>query len=135
MFLTWYTQPMAQQTKAVRQYHKITPEQMAGLDALTALLGNGTAAVRAMTPTVRDPSNRAFHITRKSKQQSTEVFIDTQLQAIGIDAINRIGEVVASNDEKIALKASTYVVDHIRGQATKKSISLVGRANIQNVLD
>lgn len=126
---------MAQITKAKRQYNLITPEQMAGLDALTALLGNGSAAVRALTPSVRNVGDRAYRIRKKAEKESTEVFIDSQLQAIGVDAINRIGEVVASNDEKIALKASTYVVDHIRGQATKKSISLVGRANIQNVLD
>lgn len=126
---------MAQRTKAIRQYHKITPDQIAGLDALTALLGNGSAAVRALTPSVRNPGDRAYKIRKKAEKESTEVFIDTQLQAIGVDAINRIGEVVASNDEKIALKASTYVVDHIRGQATKKSIALTGKLNIQNVLD
>lgn len=126
---------MAQIPKEVRQYHKITPEQIAGLDALTALLGNGSSAVRALTPSVKNPGNRAWHIQKKSQKENTEKFIDDQLQIIGVDAINRIGEVVSSNDEKIALKASTYVVDHIRGQATKKSIALTGKLNIQNILD
>jgi len=126
---------MSTTEKQKRQYHKITPEQIAGLEALTALLGNGSAAVRAMTPSVRDPGRRAFNIAKKSKGESAELFIDKQLQAIGIDAINRIGEIVASPDEKTALKAAQYAVDHIRGQATKKSISLVGKANIQNLLD
>lgn len=122
-------------TKKVRQYHKITAEQVASLEALSALLGNNTAAVRALTPTIRNPAHRAFTIKKKSREIHTEVFIDETLQLIGVDAINRLGEIVASPDEKTALKASMYAIDHIRGQATKKSIALTGKLNIQNALD
>ena len=121
--------------KQVRQYHRITPEQVASLEALTALLGNSTAGVRVLTPTVKNPANRAFAIRKKTVEKSTEVFIEEQLQQIGVDAVNRLGEVISSPDEKTALKASMYAIDHIRGQATKKSIALTGKLNIQNVLD
>lgn len=122
-------------TKPKRQYNLITPDQIAGLEALTTLLGNGSAAARALSPSVRNPGDRAWRIKKKAEKENTEVFIDTQLQVIGVDAVNRIGEIVSSNDEKNAMKASMYVVDHIRGQATKKSIALTGKINIQNVLD
>lgn len=121
--------------KQVRQYHKITPEQAASLEALSAVLGNATAAVRVLTPTIRDPKRRAFNIRNKKQSIATEVFIDEQLQQIGVDAVNRLGEIVGSADEKTALKATMYAIDHIRGQATKKSIALTGKLNIQNVLD
>jgi hypothetical protein len=121
--------------KQVRQYNKMTPEQVASLEALAALLGNNTAAVRALTPTVRNPQNRAWRLKKKSAQMNTETYINDTLQLIGADAVNRLGEIVLSGDEKTALKASMYAIDHIRGQATKKSIALTGKLNIQNVLD
>lgn len=98
-------------------------------------MGNGSAAVRALTPSVRAVGNRAFRLRKLAKKEDATQFIDNQLQSVAVDGINRIGEAVASPDEKIALKASMYAVDHVRGQATKKSITLHGKANIQSVLD
>lgn len=124
-----------QPIKPKRQYHRITPEQVAAFKALERLFGNGSAAVRSQTPTIRNPRHRAFVIRAKANKETAEQFVDTQLQSVAIDAINRIGELVASPDEKIALRSSMYAVDHVRGQATKKSIALTGKLNIQNVLD
>lgn len=124
-----------QTTKPVRQYHKYTKSQVAAIDALAVVLGNRTAAIRQLFPTLRSPKTTAFRAKQKSASLSTEVFIDDTLQQIGVDAVNRLGEVVQSPDEKLALKASMYAIDHIRGQATKKSIALTGKLNIQNVLD
>jgi len=118
-----------------RQYHTYDKKQIAAIDALAVVLGNRSAAVRALYPSLRQPRVTAYRAKAKSKQMNTEVFIDEQLQQIGVDAVNRLGEVVQSPDEKTALKASMYAIDHIRGQATKKSIALTGKLNIQNVLD
>jgi hypothetical protein len=116
-------------------YRKITPAQIAEYKALKAIHGNGSAAVRILEPTRIAVKDRAFRIAKKSEEQSTLDFIDNQMQQIGIDAINRIGKLVNSSDERVASKNSQYIVDHLRGQATKKSITLHGKANIQSVLD
>jgi hypothetical protein len=118
-----------------RAYYRITPEQMASFEALEAMLGNGSAAARAQIPSIKNPGNRAWQLRKKIKEESSEQFIDTQLNIIAVDAVNRLGELVASDDEKTSLKAVMYSIDHIRGQATKKSIALTGKLNIQNVLD
>lgn len=126
---------MDNETKTKRKYFRVTPEQMASFEALEAMLGNGSAAARVLTPSIRNPGNRAWQLRKKIKEESSEQFIDTQLQVIGVDAVNRLGELVGSADEKTSLKAVMYSIDHIRGQATKKSIALTGKLNIQNVLD
>lgn len=113
----------------------MTTEQVAAFKALEALFGNGSAAVRVQTPTIRNVGNRAYRLRKLAQKETAEQFVDSQLQSVAIDAINRIGELVASPDEKIALRSSMYAVDHVRGQATKKSIALTGKLNIQNVLD
>ena len=123
------------QTKTKRKYYRITPAQMASFEALEAMLGNGSAAARVISPGLRQPGHRAFVIRKKAKEENAESFIDTQLQVIAVDAVNGLGELVASADEKTRLKAIMYSIDHIRGQATKKSIALTGKLNIQNVLD
>jgi hypothetical protein len=122
-------------TKTPRVYKKITAAQLAEFKALKAMHGNGTAAVRAFDSTRLSPKDRAYRLTKKSEQQATADFIDDKLQQIGIDAVNRVGKLVNSNDERTATKNAHYVIDHIRGQATKKSITLSGKLKFQSVLD
>lgn len=126
---------MNTENKKPRTYRRITAKTVAEFKALEALHGNGSSAIRILEPTRISPKDRAFRITKKSETDDTSKFIDDTLQQIGIDAINRIGKLVHSANETIATKNSQYVVDHIRGQATKKSIALTGRVNIQSVLD
>jgi len=118
-----------------RNYRRITPQTVAQHRAQALLHGNGTRAVTVATPGYQNPGDRAFRIQKKADSIATPQFIDEQLDQIGVDAINRVGDLVNSTDERIAQKSSHYVIDHIRGQATKKSISLTGKLNIQSVLD
>lgn len=76
-----------------------------------------------------------MRIARKSNIVNASEFIDNSLQQIGAEAIERIGELVHSEDERIATKNAQYVVDHIRGKAVQRSITATTRFNIQNVLD
>lgn len=121
-------------THTLRHYHNYTSEQLAEIDALAVLLGNRSAAIRQLYPMLLQPRNAAFKTKKKSKLIQTEVFIDDQLQQIGVDAVNRLGEAVHSPDEKTAVKVAMYAIDHIRGQATKKSINVSVRRTIQDVL-
>lgn len=117
-----------------RQYRKVTPAEIAQHKVASAVYGNGTQAVRALYPTMLSPSTRAFRIVQKSAQQNTIDFIDDQLQQIGVDAVNRLGKLVNSVDEKVATKNAHYVVDHIRGQAVRRTESKSLQLNIEAVL-
>lgn len=71
----------------------------------------------------------------KSKDVSTIEYIDNSLQQIGSEAIERVRELVQSDDERIATKNAHYAIDHIRGKAVTRSVSVTGRLNIQSVLE
>lgn len=121
--------------KTPRVYRRITPYEIGQFIGLKALEGSGTKAVRRLGLGYLAPHDRAFRIQRKAEGIDTGKFIDDTLQQIGVDAINRVGELVNSTDEAIATKNAHYAIDHIRGQATKKQVTLHGKFNIQNVLD
>lgn len=121
--------------KTTRTYKRITPRTVAQHQAQAVLSGNATAAVRAIDPEYTDPASRAVRIARKSNIVNAGEFIDSAMQQIGAEAIERIGELVHSEDERIATKNAQYVVDHIRGKAVQRSITATTRFNIQNVLD
>lgn len=123
-----------QTSKPKRQYRRVTPSEVANHKALVALYGNGAAAVRAVYPTMLDPSKRAFRIVKKSQDMNTLDYIDDQLQQIGQDAVQRIGKMVNSSDEKVATKNSHYVVDQLRGQPIRRSESKHLQLNIEAVL-
>lgn len=118
-----------------RPYRRITPATVAQHRAQVLLHGNGSRAVDYQTPGYLNPGDRAYRLQKKSEGIATGQFIDDNLEQIGVDAIHRLGDLVNSTDERIAQKSVHYTIDHIRGQATKKSISLTGKLNIQSVLD
>lgn len=127
---------MAQQRQTTkRPYRKITPLTVAEHQAQAVLSGNATQAVRNMNPEYLRPDNRAVRIQAKASIVNAGEFIDNSLQQIGAEAIERIGELVHSEDERIATKNAHYVVDHIRGKAVQRSITATTKFNIQNVLD
>lgn len=118
-----------------RIYKRITPRTVAMHEAQAVLSGNNTAAVRAMEPEYTAPGARAIKITRKSNLMNAGEYIDNSLQQIGSEAIERIGELVFSQDERIATKNAHYVVDHIRGKAVQRNLNASVKLNIQSVLD
>lgn len=126
---------MKSQDKKPRAYKLITPATVAQHRALTVLHGNGTAAVRENEPGRLGPKHRAFRIKTKSNQVAASEFIEDQLQQIGVDAVNRLGMLVNSSDERIAGVNTRYVLDQIRGKAVVRSVNLTGKINIQSVLD
>jgi hypothetical protein len=132
--------------KAKRPYKKITPRVIAEHATQEILSGNASAAVRELELYDDDQSGlwersdgaiqkRAYRIVRKREGVSTSEYIEDQLQQIGVEAVQRVSELVQSRDERIALKSATYAIDHIRGKAVSRSISVTGRLNIQSVLD
>lgn len=118
-----------------RQYRLITPLTIAQFEAEKIVTGNGTAAIRKLNANYKSPEARSNRIVSKSKQVNASEMIESRLQQIASDAIERVGELVNSEDEKIATKNSHYVIDHIRGKAVQRSITATTKFNIQNILD
>lgn len=118
-----------------RQYRLITPLTVAQFEAEKVITGNGTAAIRKLNANYKSPEARSNRIVNKSKQVNASEMIENRLQQIASDAVERVGELVNSEDEKIATKNSHYVIDHIRGKAVQRSITATAKFNIQNILD
>lgn len=121
--------------KQKRVYKRITPRTIANHQAQAILSGNNTAAVRELEPEYKSPELRAHRIVKNSKELTAGEYIDKRLEQIGSEAIERIGGLVHSEDERIATKNAHYVVDHIRGKAIQRSITATAKLNIQSVLD
>lgn len=119
----------------MRTYRRITPKEIAQHKALEAELGNGSAAVRAVYPTTIQPGHRAWRIQKVSKDTNAVDFIENSMQQIGIDAINRVGKMVNSVDERVATKNAHFVIEHIRGKAVQKTEGKHLNINIEAVLD
>lgn len=119
----------------MRSYRRITPKEQAEQKALEAELGNGSAAQRVINPTILKPGDRAWRIKKKSENENAMDYIETNMQQIGVDAINRVGKLVNSVDERVATKNAHFVIDHIRGKAVQRQEGKHLNINIEAVLD
>ena len=118
-----------------RQYRRITAETIAKHRALAIIHGNGSSAVRALSNDYRNLGDRAYRIQKKSETMPTQAYLNESMEQIAGEAIQELGELVHSADERIRTKNVHYAIDHVRGKATQKSISITGKLNIQSVLD
>ena len=126
---------MSTKPKQKRKYKRVTPSIVAQHKAAVILHGNDSAAVRATDPEYGDGHDRGHYIAKKSEQQTAADFIDNALEQIAEPAMQRVSELVQSRDERIATKNAHFVIEHIRGKAVQRNISLTGKLNIQSVLD
>lgn len=126
---------MAIQKTNKRPYRRITPRTVANHNAQVLISGNGSAAVRETNPEYKAPERRAYQIVKKSQSVSAMEYIENGLEQIGSEAIDRVGELVHSEDERIATKNAHFVIEHLRGKAVQRNISATVRLNIQSVLD
>lgn len=127
--------PMSNKQTKKRHYKRITPATVAEHVAMMAILGNGSAVQRELNPEYKAPDKRSQAILAKTPDQTTPDYIDQSMQQIGTRAIERISELVNSNDERIATKNAQYIIDHIRGKAVQRTESKHLSLNIQSVLD
>ena len=121
--------------KPKRPYRLITPEEIASFHSASAITGNGSSAVDMINPHYKNRGDRAYRIRKKSEDESIGEYIENGLQQIGADAVQVIGELVNSADEKIATKNAHYVVDHLRGKAIQRSETKSLNLSIEAVLD
>lgn len=118
-----------------KQWRRITPQEIAEHKLLEYKHGNGSQAVREKYPTMLHPGDRAWRIQKMSEKVNALEFIENSMQQIGIDAIQRVGEMVNSSDEGIATRNSHFVLEQIRGKAVQKTENKTLNINIETVLD
>lgn len=118
-----------------RQYKRITRETVSKHKAAELLAGNGSAAVELTDPEYRSRHDRAYRIRKKAENMPTSQYMNDSLDQIAAEAIQELGELIHSNDEAIRTRNVHYAIDQTRGKAVTKSIAIVGKTNIQSVLD
>jgi hypothetical protein len=122
-----------------RQYKKVTPRLVANHAAQEIIDGNATAALRTLEPSDNRTEaaiyQRANRIVKKRQDETAAQYIENSLEQMSGDAVERIAELVNSEDERIATKNAHFVIEHIRGKAVQRSVSITGKLNIQSVLD
>jgi len=122
-----------------RVYRKITHRVVAEHQAAELLAGNATEAVTVIESDREGNRNaiasRAARIVQHRQSGTVSEYIENTLEQIGSEAIDRVSELVQSSDERIATKNAHFVIEHIRGKAVQRSVSLTGKLNIQSVLD
>lgn len=121
--------------KTRRSYRLITPHTVARHQAGVIKYGNGSEAVRVIEQIERNEGNRAYRIQKKAQTVNTGDYIDQSLQQIGAEAVQELGELIHSTDERIRTKNVQYAIDHIRGKALQRSESKHMSLNIQTVLE
>lgn len=118
-----------------RQYRIVTPEVVAKYLTAKAIHGNGSAAVRAIEPEIRNQHRRAWLIERKANELNSVDYMDEKLNQIAVEATDVVGRLVHSDDAKVAGQNARFVIEQIRGKALQRSESKHLSLNIQTVLD
>ena len=122
-----------------RQIHRnTTPAYLAKYQSTKLAHGNnGSEAIRILEGKTdsADIRRRAWLLNSKLKQLDANDYIESKINKIGLEAIERIEELVQSPDERIATKNSHFIVEHIRGKAIQRSESKHLNLNIESVLE
>jgi len=126
---------MKTRNKKTRAYRRITAQTVAKHRAAQLLTGNNTAAVRVTEPDFISPKDRGYRIAKKSDLMPISQYLNDSMEQIAADSVRVLSRLVHSDDEAIATRNVHYAIDQQRGKAVTKSISLVGKTNIQSVLD
>ena len=126
----------ATNNKVKRVYKRITPEVITEHKAQSILQGNDSAAVRVTdSNSYIQPGRRGFEIQQKANKINAVEYIDNKLQVIGCSAIDRVEQMVQSENEQIATKNSHFVIDHIRGKALQRNLNATIELSPESILD
>jgi phage terminase small subunit len=106
--------------RALKTTH-LTPAQKVFADHY-AKSDNATQAARIAYPGL---SEQTYPVKGHRLLRNDNVIMEieaqkTELEAISSRAVLRIGELVDSEKEAIALEASKFTIDHVHGKATQK---------------
>lgn len=127
----WYNVGM----KKKRIYRVINQQEIANFKATRLLTNNNTEAVQLLEPTrVVGISARATKINRKVQESNVD-YVDKKLQEIAVNAVERVQELVGSEDESIATRNSHFVIDHVRGKALQRTENKNLNITIEDILN
>lgn len=113
-------------TKQRRPYNQITPIEVARFQAETAITHNRTDAVRNLYPELQSPKDRAFRLASRANalaQGDAKGYVENRMTELVVEAIDRVGELIDSPNEVVAGTNARYLIDHVQGQAVKRSIN------------
>lgn len=117
-----------------RVYRKVTPEMVAKFKAVESRTGNGTQAVRELEPDRINPTNRAHTIQTHINNAEVNPYIENRLIEMVQPSLNRISDLIESDNDQVATKNAWKVVEHIRGKEINRSISETRTINIETIL-
>lgn len=117
-----------------RHYRRITKDVITRFQAEEVLQGNGTAAVEILEPDSKSPGVRAFEIRKQANQAVDTDHVPNRIQQIAVQAVERINDIVNSTDERVALSASEFIIDHAIGKAVQRNDNVNLNVNIENLL-
>lgn len=117
-----------------RIYRVINKEEIASFKAARLLTNNNTEAVQLLEPTrTIGIEDRAYKIARKASISNVE-YVDRKLQQIAVQAVERVQELVGSEDEGIATRNSHFVIDHVRGKPLQRTENKNLNITIEDIL-
>lgn len=117
-----------------RVYRKVTPEMVAKFKAVESRTGNATQAVRELEPDRINPTNRAHTIKVHLNNAEVNPYIENRLIELAKPSLDRLGDLIESDNDQVATKNVHYVIDHLRGKAINRSISETRTVNIETIL-
>lgn len=80
-------------------------------------------------------SNRKMNIQSFANGGALQGYVQTRLEGMAMKALNRLDDLIDSPKERIALEASIYTVDQVRGKAVQKSTNTNLNLNVQSIID
>lgn len=113
----------------------MTPSVLERFQSEEIIQGNGSVAVRVLEPMTKNVGDRAYRLRKAAEKSKSADYVPKQIQQIAVGAIRRIGAIVDSTDEHVALKASMFVIDHAIGKAVQRNENHNVNLNIESVLE
>lgn len=91
------------------------------------------AAIIRNQPVVEATEIFRSEVKKLAKSKAQEVM--NLIEEKSVHAAERVFRLVDSSDEQVATKNAHYILDHMLGKATQKSVSQVTRINIDVLAD
>lgn len=122
--------------KTAIKYRYVTPATIAKFQVLKIAHGNnGAEAIRELEGDDVNEYRRSWLLNNKAKELDAGSYVDGKLQQGAIEGVERVLQVIQNPDDALALKASMFVIDHVRGKALQRSESKHLNLNIEGVLE
>lgn len=123
--------------KNAKARQRLTPLTFAEYEAQKVLAGGKAKAVSVIDPDVTCVPHKAYYMEKRMEEMGLEpgAYILSQIQENALRGIEKIGQHIDSDNEKVSLSAATYSVDMYHGKAIQRNHNINENINIQSVID